>query len=65
MHPTTLGTVVLLGRFVRPRPIALGIPPKSSEGEFEFRRQLDLEATIRTANLVRALFQKYFASGLR
>jgi hypothetical protein len=28
---------VLLGRFVRPRPITLGIPPKSGEGGREFR----------------------------
>jgi len=35
VHPTTLGTFVLLSRFVRPLPIALRIPPQSAEGERE------------------------------
>lgn len=35
MNPTTLGTFVLLSGFVRSRPIALGIPPQSGEGECE------------------------------
>jgi hypothetical protein len=32
MHPRTLDAFVLLGGFVRPRPIALGIPPQPGEG---------------------------------
>jgi hypothetical protein len=32
-HPTPLWPLILLRRFVRLRPIALGVPPQSSEGE--------------------------------
>jgi hypothetical protein len=40
MHPRTLGTFVLLGGFVCPRPIALGIPPQPGEGVRESRWRL-------------------------
>src|ERR1700727_3430442 len=33
VHPRALRSFVLLRRFVSPRPIALGLPPKSGEGE--------------------------------
>jgi hypothetical protein len=35
VHPRTLRSFVPLSGFVRSRPIALGIPPQSSEGESE------------------------------
>src|ERR1019366_3959756 len=35
MNPTTLGAFVPLGRFVCSRPIALRVPPQSSECECE------------------------------
>ncbi len=35
VHPRTLYAFVLLRRFVGSRPIALGIPPQSGEGECE------------------------------
>ena len=35
MHPRPLDALVLLGRLVRPLPIALRIPPQSGESESE------------------------------
>jgi hypothetical protein len=32
VHPRTIGSFVLLGRFVGLRPIAFGIPPQAGEG---------------------------------
>jgi len=40
MHPRTLDAFVLLGGFVRPRPIALGIPPQPGEGVRQSGRRL-------------------------
>lgn len=42
VHPRTLGDIVLLCGFVRSRPIALGIPPKTDEGACESRRRFGL-----------------------
>jgi hypothetical protein len=46
VHPRTLGPFVLLGRFVCPLPIALGVPPETIECESEFRRRLGLGERI-------------------
>ncbi|MGA7926868.1 MAG: hypothetical protein WCA20_12805 [Candidatus Sulfotelmatobacter sp.] len=37
MRPRTIGALVLLGRLVRSRPIAFGIPPQPGEGVRESR----------------------------
>ena len=41
MHPRTLGTLILLGGFVRSLPIALSIPPQSGEREAEALGRID------------------------
>ena len=40
VHPRTLGTFVLLRSFVCSRPVSLGIPPESEQGESKPRRWL-------------------------
>src|SRR6266852_1675782 len=46
VNPRPVLSFVLLSRFVGSRPIALGMPPESSEGESEFRRRFGLRERL-------------------